>query len=607
MKHFILFFLITTVPLLSQTEELAKTGSKVLTIKEFKQRYELAPQFNRLYKGSEQQQKKNFLYSLLAEKLFALEAANTGLDSLPSVKQSIAAFKEMFMRDELYRQEVRNKSEQYYLNILKANIRSAAVMEARYIAFNSLPSAVAVETMLVNGIPFDTLYAANLDSGYASQITVKTGTFDMQLEDELFALKEGDFSEPLQHKNAFYIFNIDSKIDTLFKNVSEPQKLVERIEKYSREQAEEIRYEEFMKEFFGNIKAEANVPLMKTIAGKISDVYLERNSSNNSGAAPVMTLTMKDVFDIRGEFPADSLNLVYAEVEDSSLSLASFFEHLLYDEFTVDTLTYNAVINTINAKTKRFIEHYYLTKEAYRRGLDTDASVLTSIAMWKDYFLSKAYQEQFSDSAVISDAEVLEYYNRRYNKEGGGLYVNIVEVLVDSLAAADFILKEIDKGVPIEKLAEEYSMREWAQKRGGEFGFFPAGAYGDIGNIAAGMEIGEIFGPLIVPEGYSIFKLIDKKEMEIPDSQEFELMKESLRQDLAYRKYAQSFERNAVALARKYGISINYNLLDEISVTHINAMMFRLIGFGGKISAVPITLPFTDWIDQLLEEGVLIP
>ena len=87
-----------------------------------------------------------------------------------------------------------------------------------------------------------------------------------------------------------------------------------------------------------------------------------------------------------------------------------------------------------------------------------------------------------------------------------------MKFLTDSLEIIESVVRELEKGADFRKLASLHTKRTWTKNNGGEFGFFPVTMYGDIGRIAATMNIGEIYGPIKLPEGYSIFKLIDKRE-----------------------------------------------------------------------------------------------
>ncbi|MCK7521995.1 MAG: peptidylprolyl isomerase [Ignavibacteriales bacterium] len=118
------------------------------------------------------------------------------------------------------------------------------------------------------------------------------------------------------------------------------------------------------------------------------------------------------------------------------------------------------------------------------------------------------------DSVKVSDAEVYDYYsNRNAIEESSLMEVNILEILTDSLEVIESVLNDLARGVDFRQLASLHTKRTWTKNNGGEFGFFPVTMYGDIGSIAAQMNIGEIYGPIKLSEGYSVFKLIDKEKI----------------------------------------------------------------------------------------------
>ena len=53
-----------------------------------------------------------------------------------------------------------------------------------------------------------------------------------------------------------------------------------------------------------------------------------------------------------------------------------------------------------------------------------------------------------------------------------------------------------------------------------------------------------------------------------------------------------------VSLAKKYKISIDEQLLQNVKTSEINTFTYRFIGFGGKIAAFPITIPMYEWHEQ---------
>jgi hypothetical protein len=53
--------------------------------------------------------------------------------------------------------------------------------------------------------------------------------------------------------------------------------------------------------------------------------------------------------------------------------------------------------------------------------------------------------------------------------------------------------------------------------------------------------------------------------------------------------------KRTVQLAEKYGVEIDYDLLSGTRLSEVNTFTYRLIGFGGKIAALPVTVPIFEW------------
>ncbi len=52
----------------------------------------------------------------------------------------------------------------------------------------------------------------------------------------------------------------------------------------------------------------------------------------------------------------------------------------------------------------------------------------------------------------------------------------------------------------------------------------------------------------------------------------------------------------------KYGFSINEDALSALKVTSLNSMVYQMLGFGGKIPAVPLSLPSLQWYNNWKEK-----
>jgi hypothetical protein len=131
--------------------------------------------------------------------------------------------------------------------------------------------------------------------------------------------------------------------------------------------------------------------------------------------------------------------------------------------------------------------------------------------------------------------------------------------------------------------------------------------YGEIGKIASTMEIGEVYGPLKVPEGYSIFKLIDKKKESAQEPKPFEDVKTEVKANLMATRLEDKVNSYTVKLANDYGVKVDENVLSSIKVTNLAMVTYRYMGFGGRILGVPLTSPYKEWVNPWLKSKKDLP
>jgi parvulin-like peptidyl-prolyl isomerase len=229
--------------------------------------------------------------------------------------------------------------------------------------------------------------------------------------------------------------------------------------------------------------------------------------------------------------------------------------------------------------------------------------------MWRDFYYANWYTLTLKNNIQISDEEIENYIKERGIKSQEVILVNIQEILVDSLEQVEDLLKKLRDGEDFGELARKYSKRKWAAQKNGEFGFFPTSMYDEIGRTAERMKLGEIFAPVETKDGFSIIKLLDKK-IERPDTANivnFTDLKEKIRNELKQKKFDHERDKLVAELAQKYVKNININLLNSIQVTNLNMFVYRYMGFGGKMTAVPVISPYVSWYEEWKKINKTLP
>jgi len=578
----------------------ATVGDDKITGEEFLQRYEFTPLFRKQIKRMTQSLKLEFLYSLISEKLWASQAKDLGYDTLSVMKYVSSKLEDMFVRDALYRRKIKDKVKISDKELLQGYMRYNTNLEVNYLFADSLGQIEKLYHLLKVGVPFDSLLSTRPEA--AEQLKPREigyGQMDEVVEDSLYALKIGQFTEPVYSEEGWYIFRLTNKISQVMTGTKEDA--VKAVKATIGARKEEKFYREYFDKFFKNQKVEADAHLFRSLARKISYIFTQKKKAFKVKDGDPVYLDVKDVENIEKKFGPDSLKMSYIKFDKDPKSLKGFIQDLAWEDFSsvkTDTLT---IMRLINIETRANIEHELLAREGIKEGLQYLPSVQSDLHEWRENYLAQILKNKFLDSAKISNKELYNYY-RRYNHDN--FYpeeVNIVEVFNNNTQIIDKVLNELKKGTDIKKLAYMYTQRHWTKKDSGEFGYFPITMHGEIGSIAASMKVGDIYGPLKIDGGYSVFKLIGKRASRKELAQPFDKVKDDLRRNLEIQKERKAITDYTVKLAQKFGIVINGQVLKQIPVTQINAFGFRYLGFGGRLTAAPLMTPNVDWVAPYLK------
>jgi parvulin-like peptidyl-prolyl isomerase len=602
--RFITLFILTSARILASGDSLlVKIGSSGITVDEFQQRFELIPQIAQGGEKDIEQKKNHLLYSLIAEKLWAYEAEALKLDTSDIMQITFKTIEKMFVRDALYKIEITDKIKITDEEKLEGLKRISSNLNLDVIYFSDSLSALKIHKLLKSGITFDSV--KSIVQSNLQAIQIKFGELRESVEDILYSLNEGEFTSPVKSSSGWLIFILLEKEPAVFEKRDQALMNVEEIIK---QRKTDKYYEEFYGKFFGNKKVETNGVLFWSIAYKIAERLNNKKNTNSIPDSENVYLDVSNLLSIEIELGADTLNMQFIKLDGSPITVKQFIREFIFNGFYSVDVSPNVISAKLKSRVKTFIEQELLAREGYKRGLQNLPEVKNSISIWKDNYLAKILKNMLLDSIKVSDEEVYNFYrNNKEEKNSSMIEVNILEILTDSLEVVESVIRELEKGADFRMLASIHTKRTWTRNNGGEFGFFPVTMYEDIGRIAATMSLGEIYGPIKLPDGYSIFKLIDKKESKVDSTLSFEQSKEEIRKNLTYKKSADFFIDYTAKLANKYGAAINEQLLNTISVSDLNLFVYRYMGFGGRINAVPMVLPFTEWFLPWKESKKLVP
>lgn len=602
---FLTFFVCNSIAVSQQNDDdvIARIGTRTITKEQFIERYEFTPLLGKQPDSKNESLKLDFLYTLIAEKLWALQAQRLRLDTTEVMKFAKAEFEKMFVRDELYKKEITDKIKITPEELIQGNYRNVTDLQVRFIFSEDENEINNVYKLLKEGVEFDTVLSAREEFDEQDEpIDVVYGQMDDAVEDSLYKLAVGEFTTPILTPDGWYIFKLENKIHSVLNTLEEKEEAKANVEKIIKARKSRILYRKFFLDFFKDEKVDVNPELFESLAEKISARYKWKKDNNIIDKNNLLNLLSDDVLFIESEFGVDSLKQIFISFKESPFSLKYFIRLIAFDGFPSENSDLPGIRKLLDAKTRSMIERELLAREGIKRGYLSLPEVQSDINTWTDNYLFQMLQNKFLDSVTVRDAEVYELYRERNREEKYPREINIREILVNNDSLAYSLRKRIDEGEDFKQLAKKYTQRETTKNTGGEFGFFPPAEHNEIGKIASGMKIGQVYGPLKIKEGYSIFKLIGKRDTVTIPPKPFSNFKEEYTRELLHQKAKVKVDNYTVGLALKFGVGVDFDLFNSIDVTSINSFGIRRLGFGGKLTAVPLLAPNADWVQPWLKK-----
>ncbi len=581
--------------LLAQNEKdiIAKVGDKILTVDEFKYRFEFTPQINR--KNSDNESAKDeLLYTLIAENLFAIEAQRRGLDTLSVLKNNYIPLEKMFLRDALYQREIADKVE---LNIKKFN---EGLKLASYKCFVDYVFTVEQQnidsayTLLKSNSNFDSLVTQLTNAEYVSEpYEVVYGKMYEHAEDAIYSLGINEFTKPIESPDGWYIFRLISKIPATFTSNDQKNSMVEKVVEG---RVEDSIYNDFRTKFFADKRVTTNGSLFWYLAEGVQKLVLSIKTAENIEDGEKIPISNEQLSQFIQSLEKDSLDQDYIFFDKDPVSLRDFLRDFSFEGFYTYSTDLNTIAAQLKSRSKRQIELELLTREAYKKGIASIPEVNISTELWKENYLATLLKRDIVLNTELTETDIKEYFKTQESDTLSQSQYNIIEVLTDDLEIIKQALSLSEDDEILKKFALEYTQRERTKLNGGEFGYFTVSEFEDIGKIVESMEIGDVYGPLQTEGGYSIFKLIDKKETKINAITTD--VDENIKRIVKYDKIMNQLENLAVKLAEENNVTINREVLNSLELLNVQMMVYRYMGFGGRIQAYPYSSPFYKWEEK---------
>ncbi|MHB1687284.1 MAG: peptidylprolyl isomerase [Ignavibacteriaceae bacterium] len=597
----VLFFVAVSFLSFAQQKNsvIATVGKDKITSEEFIKRYELTPHLNNDEFNSDST-RYDLLYSLIAEDLWSRKAKDLGIDTTGYYKYSMQPIEDLYVRDALFKREIESKIKYSTNDLNKAAKRAEWTLKINIISAGDSSKIFHIYSLLKNGASFDSLLMTSSDSaGQYAPIEINYGSMeDEYVEDTLYNMHVGNFSSPIKTRYGWFIFKLKDRVESLKGAYTKEGSLREEVMRTLKEQKAKVIGRDYIQKLVTKQKIFTDIKLFRSLVNRIIETVKKKQSSDSYYKTHWILLNEYDLRKIMNDYGSDTLNMSFVKFEKKPATLREFLYSLFVDSFVINNpdISFQPIADLLLVHVNYFIRQESLAREGYKQGLENLPGVKNDLNIWEKSILSKMLRNTFYDSLKVSNSEIKDFFNTTYKFEHSIREVNIQEVLNDRLDVMETVLNELKKGKDFGELARLYTQREWTKDKNGEFGYFPVTMYGPIGRAAAKMKIGEVTGPIGTPDGYSVFKLIGKKDVlqdtniTLTDS-----LKSRIKDILLEKKWNDKIDSYTAGLANEYGITINDNALKSLKLTDVNMFTYRYMGFGGRITAIPYLVPWYEW------------
>lgn len=576
------------------SDTLAEVGRRVITGKDLIERIELMP-----WPGKERPEamdsiKRQALLSLAAEKIFSMEASAEGIGGDSAARRHLTNLEKLLVRDALYQREVKSAVTVTDEEVRRGLRRYASNVKVLMISAGSEDQARRMSDLLKSGAPLDSVLRTSQGASApgTDTVLVKFGLLDQKQEDAVYGLSESSpASGPIRVDAPGWVvlYLLDKATNPEYAQRTILERKTE-VGKKIRLRKEIDRADRYSAGLLSRFRAQARPAPFRLLAETLRGVFETKHLDGSSGG-----YRLGDVLDTVETILRTHLGDVLVDMPEGGMTIGDMLENVRVMDVKFASLDNNEFPLLVNKCIKDAVAREILSREGYRRHLEQSAEVEHDVGVWADYWRASALELRVVSGVTLTEGEVLDSLRAHIDVIGHDFQVNVREVLSDSLSAAMSVLNDVSRGARMTELARLSKRKEWAV-RGGESGFFDIIEHPLIGLWAMEADTGMPVGPIKLPEGYSVFEVLGKRQSPGDSVSTFAALESAYREDLLAQKKQDALNRYVAEKCREYRVRLYYGRLRAVAIPPTNMVTRRFIGFGGSMLAVPALFPVWNWV-----------
>ncbi len=499
----------------------ARIGNRVIRLSEFEQDFSKNRTPNYI-KTTTFKERKDHLLTMVDRTLKIADAYSRGYDKLPEVVQPV----EREMEQRLFSSYVEKKvvdrliSEKELLDYwrkssVQLRVRHILLVvprdaderkeaEVRKRAWELRDRILRGESFFDVAKNFSQDHLSSPKGGDLGFIRWGEGGYDDAFFEAAFKLKQGELSEPVRSNRGYHILRVEDK---QISGLGEYEQAKDRIKQQlikGKQTEMEKEYYQLAADLEKRYKVEYDSTAIVALASKLNAPSPDTTLSGQGADADVE----KDQF-------------YYLTPTDQKMVLARYAGGLLRVEDLVKALRrYPArrqprltSVETVKDWTSRLLWRDLMLKEAKREKFHLQPEMKRA----RQQLLERSMLQRITDDMVRKRMNLTEESYKAYFESHADRYVNparakVQEIFVSDRKQAEQLLRRIRAGEDFSRLARQYTERISVRNEGGVLGYISARQYGNVGQTALQMAVGQVSD--IIPMGpkFSIIKVLDREE-----------------------------------------------------------------------------------------------
>lgn len=566
-------------------DTLALIDGVPITSGDFLTRFEMS-----LYPGKDdptmlEKTKREFLYSMVAEKLLAEAAAASDLPYTSSEDILRKQMEDIFLRDALFRKEVVPNAKVTEDEVLHGFSIAAYkyVVDAFY--FNAESPEARTFYSLVTGRSGHDIYQLADSLGVSHDtLDIPYGESTEAIENAFFGRKEGLISKPTVTVDGLVIFRVLSReLNRKFTSgdtQSRLSKIREILVSRKRTEVGNAYVESVMK----GIRVSVNSRIFKPLVYAIQKIF-EKESPQ--AYDPYHRLYPAGLVSLGEQF-ASELSEPLLMFNGGSISLEEVFREIPTAMFASEDTTLSGIAFALNGSLRFMSQNYFLVRRAKELGLQHSWEVEHNVEMVLDAYRAYRMANAITDTVKVTPAEVESYFSVHQDEVLKGVRLRVKTYDAGNLNEAVEMYSRLSAEKDV-RVAPDDTTARWVD----------AYNLGEIGAVLSQLKKGDLYGPIQEGGKFYIYRLVDEKS-----SVSGAVIKNSIevaRQRLLAKERQEALSRYIAGLAEKENVRLFRSNVLALKVTPFQMLTYRLIGFGGRILAVPALYPREGWIKYFQE------